>query len=206
MRDISYAISILRDTPVPAILVGGGIVFLLLAFVGQIAGRIVLSPKRQKWAGVVGVVLMLVGIGMYMVPDLMPTTGGEGTSVTPAIVQEAPPTTQAQGTALDCVPGEPSDFLIQPNDPYCLEVGKCDGAQTTEVFDLSETTTLCLKGDTHGSTDSNRWDDSICVMHPDGPIEGWLMHSRPRDTGVTWTFKAGTRVWARECGTYITRQ
>jgi hypothetical protein len=40
------AIAALKDTPIPTILVIAGIVFLLLAIAGQLAGRIAVPPER----------------------------------------------------------------------------------------------------------------------------------------------------------------
>jgi hypothetical protein len=44
----------LKDTPIPTILVVAGIAFLLLAIAGQLAGRIVVAPERQRWAAFIG--------------------------------------------------------------------------------------------------------------------------------------------------------
>src|SRR5262249_15626777 len=61
-------ITALKDTPVPTILIVGGIGFLLLAVAGSIAGKIEIPPARQKWAGGIGVVLLSVGLILYMLP------------------------------------------------------------------------------------------------------------------------------------------
>ena len=47
-------IAALKDTPIPTILVIAGIAFLLLAIAGQLAGRIVVAPERQRWAAIIG--------------------------------------------------------------------------------------------------------------------------------------------------------
>jgi hypothetical protein len=47
-------IAVLKDTPIPTILVIAGIAFLLLAIAGQLAGRIVVAPERQRWAAIIG--------------------------------------------------------------------------------------------------------------------------------------------------------
>jgi hypothetical protein len=59
----------LKDTPVPAILVIGGIIFLLLA-IAPIKNLVVekLSNQQRKLSGIVGVVLMLCGIALYSIP------------------------------------------------------------------------------------------------------------------------------------------
>lgn len=61
-------ITALQNTPVPTILVVGGIVFLFLAVVGQFAGKIQVDPKRQKLAGIIGALLLLSGVALYVVP------------------------------------------------------------------------------------------------------------------------------------------
>jgi hypothetical protein len=39
----------LKDTPIPTILVVAGIAFLLLSVAGQLTGRIVVPPERQRY-------------------------------------------------------------------------------------------------------------------------------------------------------------
>jgi hypothetical protein len=62
------AITALKDTPIPTILVVAGIAFLLLAIAGQLAGRIVVAPERQRWAAVIGGGLLAIGIALHVVP------------------------------------------------------------------------------------------------------------------------------------------
>ena len=79
-------ITTLQNTPVPTILVVGGIVFLFLAVVGQFAGKIDVPPKRQKWAGIIGALLLFSGVALYVVPPVPPTipTPTPVPSVTPS--------------------------------------------------------------------------------------------------------------------------
>jgi hypothetical protein len=62
-------ITALKDTPIPTILVVAGIVFLLLAIAGQLAGRIVVAPERQRWAAVIGGGLLAIGVALYVIPQ-----------------------------------------------------------------------------------------------------------------------------------------
>ncbi len=62
-------ITALKDTPVPTILIVGGLLFLLLAITSRFVGRIEVSPTRQKWAGLIGVFLLLAGLFLYIVPS-----------------------------------------------------------------------------------------------------------------------------------------
>jgi hypothetical protein len=38
----------LKETPIPTILVLGGILFLLLSMVGQLVGHVTVPPERQR--------------------------------------------------------------------------------------------------------------------------------------------------------------
>lgn len=69
----------LQDTPIPLILVAAGIIFLFLALSGGIYGKIQIPAPRQKWAGSLGAVLLLVGT-VLAVPGLLqdtPSVNGE---------------------------------------------------------------------------------------------------------------------------------
>ena len=63
----------LKDTPIPTILVIGGLLFLLLSMAGQLIGHIVVPPERQRWAAVAGAVLLLAGIGLHVIPQVWPS-------------------------------------------------------------------------------------------------------------------------------------
>ena len=63
-------ILLLKETPIPTILVVSGIVFLFLALAGQIAGKLEVSPARQKWAAATGAVFLGVGLLLYLAPGL----------------------------------------------------------------------------------------------------------------------------------------
>jgi hypothetical protein len=58
----------LKETPIPTILVVAGIAFLLLSIAGQLAGRIAVAPERQRWAAVMGGILLVFGVALYVVP------------------------------------------------------------------------------------------------------------------------------------------
>jgi hypothetical protein len=65
----------LEDTLIPTILVVAGIGFLLLSVAGHLAGRMVVPPERQRWAAVMGGILLLAGVALSVVPpaQLMPS-------------------------------------------------------------------------------------------------------------------------------------
>jgi len=61
-------IAALQGTPLPTLLVVGGIVFLFLAVVGEITGKFKLEDKQQKWSAIIGTLLLFSGIVLYVVP------------------------------------------------------------------------------------------------------------------------------------------
>jgi hypothetical protein len=65
MDDLLGAI---KDTPLPTVLVVAGIVFWVLAIAGSIAGKIRVQPGRQRVAGLVGTVLIVLGLLLYVAP------------------------------------------------------------------------------------------------------------------------------------------
>jgi hypothetical protein len=81
-------VTALKATPIPTILVIGGLLFLLLAMAGQLIGRITVPPERQQWAGVTGVVLLMAGIALHVVPQVWP--GASGTRNAPTSRSSTP--------------------------------------------------------------------------------------------------------------------
>jgi len=88
----------LKDTPIPTILVIAGVAFLLLSIAGQLAGRIAVPPERQRWAAIMGSILLVSGVALYVVPparlipprppDVLPPTPPN-----PASKEDQPPPT-----------------------------------------------------------------------------------------------------------------
>ncbi len=68
MQDILEILKILQHTKIPNLLVILGFVFLLIAFVGRIGTIIELPRERQKWAGLIGGIFLLFGIGLFALP------------------------------------------------------------------------------------------------------------------------------------------
>jgi hypothetical protein len=58
-----------KDTPIPTIFVVAGIGFLLLALAGQVPGKIEVPASRQKWAGVLGSLFLMLGLALHVVPN-----------------------------------------------------------------------------------------------------------------------------------------
>lgn len=66
--DILVTLHGLKDTPVPAILVLGGVSLLILAFV-KAGIKFVIDPSQRKPAIIFGIVLLGLGIGLYLIPE-----------------------------------------------------------------------------------------------------------------------------------------
>ncbi len=98
-------LSALSGTPLPTILVVGGMLFIALALGSQIGGRIEIPATRQRMAGAFGILLLLVGLGFYFVPEkaVTPTSGAAstGSNQTPALTETSPaaPTTTSNAQA-----------------------------------------------------------------------------------------------------------
>lgn len=54
--------------PLPNILVVGGLIFLFLFVVGKFGANIVVDPNKQKFAGFIGVLLLIAGLGLHFIP------------------------------------------------------------------------------------------------------------------------------------------
>lgn len=66
-------LKLLRETPLPSILVIGGIVFLLLSVLQKAGTSVETKPGKEKFSIFVGIVLLLSGISLYLVPPSQST-------------------------------------------------------------------------------------------------------------------------------------
>lgn len=108
MTDVLVA---LKDTPLPTILVVGGLIFLLLATTSRVSGKIVVPASRQKSAGVIGVALLVSGVALYVTPTSQPPPA------TPiALVANTSTASPPTATALQVLPTEvPVTFILVNN-------------------------------------------------------------------------------------------
>ena len=65
----------LKDTSLPNILVIAGILFLVLAIAGGITGQIKVQETSRKWSALLGGVFLVVGIVIYLVPNIKENVG-----------------------------------------------------------------------------------------------------------------------------------
>jgi hypothetical protein len=75
MGDILNAI---KGTPIPTIIVIGGIALLFLGLVGGISGKIQVPRERQKLAAIIGGVLIAIGIILHLVSGSAPSSEDAG--------------------------------------------------------------------------------------------------------------------------------
>jgi len=64
-------IRLFTETPLPRFLIVAGILFLLLFVLGKLGAKIVVDPRRQKYAGIIGAILLFAGV----VLDINPPPG-----------------------------------------------------------------------------------------------------------------------------------
>jgi hypothetical protein len=109
-------IGLLKDTPIPTILVVSGIIFLFLALAGSVAGKLEMPPTRQKWSAVVSLVLITAGLLLYVAPAA-PGVVAAPPSPTPLpamATQPAASLTEALPTAPDASAEQASSSLPAP--------------------------------------------------------------------------------------------
>ncbi len=90
----------LQNTPLPTILVIGGILLLVLAVASELGGKITIAPQRQKSALVLGIGLLAIGVALYFIP------GGNGKEMSPR--SEGETVTPAAPTAMPVAPTAPA--------------------------------------------------------------------------------------------------
>ena len=64
--EVFDAIQKLAETPVPTILIVAGIFFLFVAVGGQVGAKLLTTGVKTKSAGILGVTLLLMGVGLHL--------------------------------------------------------------------------------------------------------------------------------------------
>lgn len=70
METVIKALYALKETQIPNILVLAGIAFIFFAFVGTVGANLQIDPSAKKWSILVGVIMLFLGIGLYIVPSV----------------------------------------------------------------------------------------------------------------------------------------
>jgi hypothetical protein len=111
MGDIILAV---RDTPVPAILVAGGILFLFVAVGGQFGASVDSNKVRRGYAAFIGILLLLGGMALYgagyIGPWVKPTTVYDA-SPSPSGVAAILPSVTPSATLTPKLTAEPTPVL-----------------------------------------------------------------------------------------------
>jgi hypothetical protein len=68
-------LTVLKDTPIPTVLVLSGFFFLILSFRTQNGWKIKVSSKRQKVTVAIGAILLFFGISLYLFPTMADNFG-----------------------------------------------------------------------------------------------------------------------------------
>ena len=63
-------LNVLQSTPLPIILVVGGLALFILSVVSRIGGKVIVTTKRQKSAAILGGILLALGIILYLLPSI----------------------------------------------------------------------------------------------------------------------------------------
>ena len=85
----------LRDTPLPSLLVIGGLVFLLIPFLRGSRGSIEIDTTNRGFATFLGAILLMGGIGLYILPAFVSVpstnTATEPPTTSPVVSQYQTP-------------------------------------------------------------------------------------------------------------------
>ena len=58
------------EGPISNLLILAGVIFLLLSVIGNIGAKIVVDPQKQKYAAILGTVLLIIGLGLHVFSNL----------------------------------------------------------------------------------------------------------------------------------------
>jgi hypothetical protein len=138
MNDVLVTLQSLATTQLPNLLVIGGVIFLLLAFVGRFGAFVELPRRRQMWAGIVGTLLLVFGMGLFVVPRTPPVTTTPPQTLT---VTSAPPVLTVQ--IWDIVQDRQNTIVASGRfngsgaDETLQQVGRWVTEQITQKYDLA---------------------------------------------------------------------
>jgi hypothetical protein len=109
---MAETIAILKDTPIPTLMIIGGIALLVLSVVTSISDKVKVAPERQKWAWIAGLILVVIGAALFLIepgenpvePGATPTTIRQATA-TQAIATSMPTATLGGTAVVACTTG-----------------------------------------------------------------------------------------------------
>jgi len=115
MNDLVRA---LQETPLPTILVIAGIFFLFLSIAGGLAGKINIPPNRQKISSIFGILLLVVGLAIHLIPAQNRQTSTSPPDESIARAKTAVPREKLPETNFKNWPVVGEDAFIAPNDDW----------------------------------------------------------------------------------------
>ena len=71
---MAETLAVLKDTPIPTLLILGGIALLVLSVATNVAGKLPVARDRQKWAGIAGLILVAVGVFLHLYKPEIPAS------------------------------------------------------------------------------------------------------------------------------------
>lgn len=143
-------IAVLKDTPIPTILVISGIIFLFLALAGSVAGKLEMPPARQKWSAMVSFILLTAGMLLYITPGVpqsgVPQSSEAAPSATPLPVAATQPAAATQPVAPQAAQASASSDPAAAVRPSGAPGAGASEASDPGAGDLSEAGSADLEG------------------------------------------------------------
>ena len=154
----------LKETPLPLVLVIGGLIFLLIPFIQKIqAKEIGVETANQFGAGIIGFVLLVTGIGLYIIPSgtAVPTLPVNISATALASPADSQPTEQLTSptTASRMIPQTANDAASLFGGPSASDWQKCPQENNCWMFKLPN--------------NSFRVSVPQYCLNPNGSIDGW---------------------------------
>jgi hypothetical protein len=110
-------LSTIKGISLPTVFVWAGIAFWVLAIAGSLAGKITVEPGKQKIAGVVGSVFIVLGLVLDYFPirDIPEPTPNPAPSTGPPSREKTLPPPENRTSAspsFDCAPGSANEYSV----------------------------------------------------------------------------------------------
>ncbi len=93
-------LALINGTPLPTILVIGGMFFIALALGSSLAGKIEMPAERQKMSGILGAALLIIGLVFYFLPSMISASATSTNSQNPPIGEVASSSQPASSASL----------------------------------------------------------------------------------------------------------